>query len=213
MLALTAQARLLLGAWFPNHQPSWVKLTLAGATEALRWGCNDLGGTLMEESITSAAGALGGTAQSPEALRRAAAVFAAPRARAHHPLHRCAGVRLSPPRFSPSVPLAVHGPQHGCVAAGACSLAAVGASQVGERSRSAHARYRAAAELRRAADPTGTGPLAAAAGAQTLQSAIGARNGVSGGSFGAPMAMQGPTSCLPPLHRPQCRPMAYAWTI
>ena len=72
MLALTAQARLLLGAWFPNHQPSWVKLTLAGATEALRWGCNDLGGTLMEESITSAAGALGGTAQTPEALRRAA---------------------------------------------------------------------------------------------------------------------------------------------
>ena len=72
MLALTAQARLLLGPWLVNHQPSWVKLTLAGATEALRWGCNDLGGTLMEESITSAAGALGGTAQSPEALRAAA---------------------------------------------------------------------------------------------------------------------------------------------
>ncbi len=72
MLALTAQARLLLGRWIVNHQPSWVKLTLAGATEALRWGCNDLGGTLMEESITSAAGALGGTAQSVEALRAAA---------------------------------------------------------------------------------------------------------------------------------------------
>ncbi len=72
MLALTAQARLLLDRWIVNHQPSWVKLTLAGATEALRWGCNDLGGTLMEESITSAAGALGGTAQSVEALRGAA---------------------------------------------------------------------------------------------------------------------------------------------
>ncbi len=72
MLALTAQARLLLGRWFVNHQPSWVKLTLAGATEALRWGCNDLGGTLMEESITSAAGALGGTAQSADALEAAA---------------------------------------------------------------------------------------------------------------------------------------------
>jgi FO synthase subunit 2 len=72
MLALTAQARLLLGRWFVNHQPSWVKLTLPGATEALRWGCNDLGGTLMEESITSAAGALGGTAQSAEALEAAA---------------------------------------------------------------------------------------------------------------------------------------------
>jgi len=78
MLTLTAQARLLLGAWFPNHQPSWVKLTLSGATEALRWGCNDLGGTLMEESITSAAGALGGTAQSPEALRAAAASLQRP---------------------------------------------------------------------------------------------------------------------------------------
>ena len=78
MLALTAQARLLLGSWIVNHQPSWVKLTLAGATEALRWGCNDLGGTLMEESITSAAGALGGTAQSVEALRGAAATLQRP---------------------------------------------------------------------------------------------------------------------------------------
>ena len=72
MLALTAQARLLLGSWIVNHQPSWVKLTLAGASEALRWGCNDLGGTLMEESITSMAGARGGTCQSPQALRAAA---------------------------------------------------------------------------------------------------------------------------------------------
>jgi len=78
MLALTAQARLLLGSWIVNHQPSWVKLTLAGATEALRWGCNDLGGTLMEESITSAAGALGGTAQSVEALRAAASSLRRP---------------------------------------------------------------------------------------------------------------------------------------
>ncbi len=72
MLRLTAQARLLLGSWFVNHQPSWVKLTLAGAREALRWGCNDLGGTLMEESITSMAGARGGTAQTPEQLEGAA---------------------------------------------------------------------------------------------------------------------------------------------
>ncbi len=78
MLALTAQARLLLDRWIVNHQPSWVKLTLAGATEALRWGANDLGGTLMEESITSAAGALGGTAQSVEALRAAAGALQRP---------------------------------------------------------------------------------------------------------------------------------------
>ena len=72
MLRLTAQARLLLGRWLVNHQPSWVKLTLAGATEALHWGCNDLGGTLMEESITSMAGAQGGTRQSPASLEAAA---------------------------------------------------------------------------------------------------------------------------------------------
>ena len=72
MLALTAQARLLLDRWFVNHQPSWVKLTLAGATEALRWGCNDLGGTLMEETITRMAGALGGSSQSVQALEQAA---------------------------------------------------------------------------------------------------------------------------------------------
>ena len=72
MLTLTAQARLLLGPWFVNHQPSWVKLTLAGATEALRWGCNDLGGTLMEETITSMAGAQGGSQQTAAALAGAA---------------------------------------------------------------------------------------------------------------------------------------------
>jgi FO synthase subunit 2 len=72
MLMLTAQARLLLGPWFVNHQPSWVKLTLPGAVEALRWGCNDLGGTLMEEHITTMAGARGGTAQTPQALEAAA---------------------------------------------------------------------------------------------------------------------------------------------
>ena len=72
MLRLTAQARLLLGPAFPHHQPSWVKLTLPVAAEALRWGCDDLGGTLMEEHITTMAGATGGTAQSPEALQAAA---------------------------------------------------------------------------------------------------------------------------------------------
>lgn len=63
-LLLTAVARIFLGRWIVNHQPSWVKLGLAGATEALRWGCNDIGGILMEEHITSMAGATGGTCQS-----------------------------------------------------------------------------------------------------------------------------------------------------
>ncbi|MFN9644598.1 MAG: CofH family radical SAM protein [Cyanobacteriota bacterium] len=72
MLLLTAQARLLLGPWIRHHQSSWVKLTLPVAAEALRWGCDDLGGTLMEEHISTMAGAAGGTRQSPEALQAAA---------------------------------------------------------------------------------------------------------------------------------------------
>jgi 5-amino-6-(D-ribitylamino)uracil---L-tyrosine 4-hydroxyphenyl transferase len=70
-LHLTAVARLFLGEWVVNHQPSWVKLGLAGATEALKSGCNDLGGTLMEEHITSMAGAQGGTCMSEVQLQGA----------------------------------------------------------------------------------------------------------------------------------------------
>ncbi|MEC4895625.1 MAG: 7,8-didemethyl-8-hydroxy-5-deazariboflavin synthase subunit CofH [Oscillatoria sp. PMC 1051.18] len=70
-LLLTAVARIFLGNWIVNHQPSWVKLGLAGATEALRWGCNDIGGTLMEEHITTMAGAKGGTCMEPGTLQQA----------------------------------------------------------------------------------------------------------------------------------------------
>jgi len=70
-LLLMAVARIYLGRWIPNHQPSWVKLGLAGATEALTWGCNDIGGTLMEEHITSMAGAQGGTCMEVDTLQAA----------------------------------------------------------------------------------------------------------------------------------------------
>lgn len=70
-LLLTAVARIFLGNWITNHQPSWVKLGLEGATKALKWGCNDLGGTLMEEHITSMAGAIGGTCMDVETLENA----------------------------------------------------------------------------------------------------------------------------------------------
>ncbi|MBD2447265.1 7,8-didemethyl-8-hydroxy-5-deazariboflavin synthase subunit CofH [Nostoc sp. FACHB-152] len=72
-LLLGAVARIYLGNWIPNHQPSWVKLGLAGATEALTWGCNDIGGTLMEEHITTMAGAVGGTCMEVESLQTAIA--------------------------------------------------------------------------------------------------------------------------------------------
>ncbi|HBB33020.1 MAG TPA: 7,8-didemethyl-8-hydroxy-5-deazariboflavin synthase subunit CofH [Cyanobacteria bacterium UBA8803] len=70
-LLLTAVARIFLGNWIPNHQPSWVKLGLDGATQALRWGCNDIGGTLMEEHITTMAGAKGGTCMEVATLQAA----------------------------------------------------------------------------------------------------------------------------------------------
>lgn len=77
-LLLTAVARIFLGNWIPNHQPSWVKLGLAGATEALTWGCNDIGGTLMEEHITTMAGAQGGTCMEVETLQTAIASLGRP---------------------------------------------------------------------------------------------------------------------------------------
>ncbi len=71
VLRLTAVARLFLGRWMVNHQPSWVKLGLEGATQALQWGCNDIGGTLMEEHITTMAGAQGGTCLSVPQIKDA----------------------------------------------------------------------------------------------------------------------------------------------
>jgi FO synthase subunit 2 len=84
-LLLTAVARIYLGNCIPNHQPSWVKLGLDGATEALTWGCNDIGGTLMEEHITTMAGAIGGTCMEVETLQNAIASLAAGNASLERP--------------------------------------------------------------------------------------------------------------------------------
>ncbi|HXR13614.1 MAG TPA: 5-amino-6-(D-ribitylamino)uracil--L-tyrosine 4-hydroxyphenyl transferase CofH [Solirubrobacteraceae bacterium] len=68
----TAVFRLALGATIPNLQSSWVKMGLEAATESLRWGVNDLGGTLMEESISRMAGSYHGVKLDPEELVAAA---------------------------------------------------------------------------------------------------------------------------------------------
>ena len=73
VLHLTAVARIFLGNWIANHQPSWVKIGLEGARQALQRGCNDIGGTLMEEHITTMAGARGGTCMEVETLQKAIA--------------------------------------------------------------------------------------------------------------------------------------------
>src|SRR5438874_1253560 len=64
----TAVFRLALGRTIKNVQASWVKMRLDAATEALRWGVNDLGGTLMEESISRLAGSYHGVKLSPQDL-------------------------------------------------------------------------------------------------------------------------------------------------
>ncbi len=66
---LFAIARLMLGPTFRNIQVSWVKQGLALSRELLDWGVNDLGGTLMNESISTAAGADHGQFVSPARLR------------------------------------------------------------------------------------------------------------------------------------------------
>jgi FO synthase len=68
----TAAFRLALGKTIPNLQASWVKMGLDAATEALRWGVNDLGGTLMEENISRMAGSQHGVRLDPEQLIAAA---------------------------------------------------------------------------------------------------------------------------------------------
>jgi FO synthase len=68
----TAAFRLALGRTIPSLQASWVKMGLEAATESLRWGVNDLGGTLMEESISRLAGSYHGTKLDPEQLIAAA---------------------------------------------------------------------------------------------------------------------------------------------
>ena len=66
-----AVGRLALHPWITNVQASWVKLGLAGAQAALRAGANDLGGTLMNESISRAAGASHGQEMPPERMEGA----------------------------------------------------------------------------------------------------------------------------------------------
>ena len=94
----TAVFRLALGRSIASLQASWVKMGLDAATEALSWGVNDLGGTLMEESISRMAGSQHGTRIDPPELIAAAHAAGRPAAerttlyelRAQHPLHAVA---------------------------------------------------------------------------------------------------------------------------
>ncbi len=116
-LLMHAVARLALHPLITNIQASWVKLGPAGVAAALRAGVNDLGGTLMNESISRSAGSEHGQEMPPEAMeelirrngrvprqrttsyadapaeRRAASFGAAPLAEPLNPHVRDAGLR------------------------------------------------------------------------------------------------------------------------
>ncbi|MGB6877706.1 MAG: 5-amino-6-(D-ribitylamino)uracil--L-tyrosine 4-hydroxyphenyl transferase CofH [Candidatus Acidiferrales bacterium] len=68
-LIVHALARILLNNYIPNIQVSWVKLGFGGALACLQAGANDFSGTLMEESISKAAGANFGESVLPGELR------------------------------------------------------------------------------------------------------------------------------------------------
>jgi FO synthase len=65
-LLIHAVARLAYGELIPNVQASWVKIGLGGAAQMMQSGCNDLGGTLMDENISRAAGASHGQLMTGE---------------------------------------------------------------------------------------------------------------------------------------------------
>lgn len=67
-LLMHAIARLVLSPLILNIQTSWVKMGAEGAKAALAAGANDLGGSLMNESITRAAGSTHGQEMNPQAL-------------------------------------------------------------------------------------------------------------------------------------------------
>ncbi len=72
-LAVHAVARLMLHGRIDNIQTSWVKLGVDGTRAMLRAGANDLGGTLMEETISRMAGSAHGSAKTAAELADIAA--------------------------------------------------------------------------------------------------------------------------------------------
>ena len=69
-ILMHAVARLALRDEIDNIQTSWVKMGHEGVKGCLNAGCNDLGGTLMNESISRAAGALHGEEASPQQMNQ-----------------------------------------------------------------------------------------------------------------------------------------------
>ncbi len=71
VIKMHAVARIMLNNYIKNLQVSWVKEGIDFAKELLNAGANDLGGTLMNESISTAAGSMHGQMVRPKELRDA----------------------------------------------------------------------------------------------------------------------------------------------
>ena len=69
-MLMHAVARLALHPLIPNIQASWVKLGAEGVSHCLSAGVNDLGGTLMDESISRSAGASHGQEMTPQEMEQ-----------------------------------------------------------------------------------------------------------------------------------------------
>jgi FO synthase len=69
VVLMHAIGRIVYDGLIDNVQASWVKTGPEGLRQLLQAGCNDVGGTLMDENISRAAGASHGQMMTPEAFR------------------------------------------------------------------------------------------------------------------------------------------------
>ena len=100
-LLMHAVGRIAYRGTIDNVQVSWVKLGTDGARQCLEAGANDLGGTLMDENISRAAGASHGQGMGQRRLRPAGGPVGPAPGPAHHPL-RPGTVTAVPPRSWPA---------------------------------------------------------------------------------------------------------------
>ena len=78
VLLVHAVGRIAYRGSIDNVQASWVKVGVRGARQLLRAGCNDLGGTLMDENISRAAGAAHGQELDDDGFRSIVAPLGRP---------------------------------------------------------------------------------------------------------------------------------------
>ena len=118
-LAVTAMARIMLAGAINNIQVSWVKLGAQRSTQLLRAGANDVGGTLMEESISRMAGADHGSSLTVPQLRQIAAECGRParqRTTLYGSVEPAAGVWTNP-EVGPAVGMSPDQPASGLAVA------------------------------------------------------------------------------------------------